>query len=57
MFPNVFQKRSGTIQKSAQEHCSGTLRRFSKSPWEYFQKCSETIQKVPKHFYSVPEHF
>ena len=57
MFRNIFKSVLRNIVTSVSEYCSGTLRRFSKSVPEYFQKCSETIHKVPEHFFSVPECF
>ena len=57
LFRNIFKSVLRNIVTSVSEYCSGTLRRFSKSVPEYFQKCSETIHKVPEHFYSVSEHF
>ena len=52
MFPNIFQMCSGTIQKSAQEHCSEILRWFSKvfrdiskCVPEQFKKCSALFSK------------
>ena len=57
LFQNIFKSVFRNIVTSVSEYCSGTLRRFSKSVPKYFQKCSETIHKVPEHFFSVPERF
>ena len=57
LFRNIFKSVLRNIVTSVSKYYSGTLRRFSKSVPEYFQKCSETIHKVPEHLFSVPEHF
>ena len=57
LFWNIFKSVLRNIVTSVSEYCSGTLRRFSKSVPEYFQKCSETIHKVPEYFFCVPERF
>ena len=57
LFRIIFKSVFRNIVTSVSEYCSGTLRRFSKSVPEYFQKCSETIHKVSEHFFSVPERF